>query len=332
MSLNRFASQEDVCDYSSNASRSSCRSDETVPPEAPAATILIVDDSPVDRRLASAFIARRTSLRPLVACDGREALEMIAKCVPAAVVTDLQMPGLDGLELVEAIRASYPGLPVILMTAHGSESIAVRALAAGAANYVPKKSLAADLADTVEAVLRASNVDLRRREVLRSVEVTCSTFRLQNDPELIAPLVAVLQEDLDGLGICDGNTRTRVGVALQEAISNAIYHGNLEVSSELRQEDERVFYAEADRRRRIAPFRDRTIHITTELDRESATFRIRDEGPGFDTAALDAPFDPESLMRVGGRGMTLIRAFMDEARHNAEGNEVTMVKRRKADE
>ncbi len=296
---------------------------------APSVTVLIVDDSPVDRRLAAAIVGRRPNLRPLTASTGAEALDLIERLRPAAVVTDLQMPGMNGLELVEAIGKGYPGLPVVLMTAYGSEDIAIRALRLGAANYVPKKALAHDLADTIDAVLALAAVDGSRRKLLSCLEATRASFRLGNDPELISPLIAMLQEDLDGMGLCDGNSRTRVGVALQECLSNALFHGNLEVSSDLRQEDERLFYAEAGNRRRLAPYRHRAIHVSADLGRDCATYRIRDEGPGFDTASLDAPFDPESLMRVGGRGMILIRSFMDEVRHNASGNEITMIKRRK---
>ena len=121
----------------------------------------------------------------------------------------------------------------------------------------------------------------------------------------------------------------RVGVALQEALANALYHGNLEVSSDLRQEDEREFYKLASLRRGLEPYRDRRIRIEARLHRGEATYIIEDEGPGFDTSALDRPIDPEDLMRIGGRGMLLIRTFMDEVHHNATGNQITMVKRGK---
>ncbi len=302
---------------------------ETSAPVATGAIVLIVADSPVDRRLASAIVARRSGLRPITAAGGEDALDMIARRAPSVVVTDLQMPGMNGLELVEEIRNHYPGLPVALMTAYGSEDIAIQALRAGAANYVPQKALDTEPVLTLDTVLTLAAFDGRRKRLLRCVETCRSSYRLDNDPELISPLIAVLQEDLSGLGICDNNSRTRVGVALQEALSNAMYHGNLEVSSDLRQEDERLFYAEADTRRRMAPYRNRVIHVTADLDREAATYRICDEGPGFDTAVLDAPFDPESLMRVGGRGMILIRSFMDEVKHNGRGNEITLIKRKK---
>ena len=76
--------------------------------------------------------------------------------------------------------------------------------------------------------------------------------------------------------------------------------------------------------------RHRRISIDADLNRDVVSYTIRDQGPGFNTAKLDEPFDPESLMRVGGRGMLLIRTFMDEVRHNETGNEIQMIKRRKA--
>ena len=75
------------------------------------------------------------------ATDGREALEVVGRIDVDLVVTDLRMPEIDGLELVKRLREEHPLVPVILMTARGSEQIAVKALAAGAASYVPKDQI-----------------------------------------------------------------------------------------------------------------------------------------------------------------------------------------------
>src|SRR6185503_14693176 len=90
------------------------------------------------------------------AANGVIALEEVRRDVPTVVLTDLQMPEMDGLELVKRLKQDFPGLPVILMTAHGSEEIAVEALRSGAASYIPKKNLDRDLARTLEAVLALS--------------------------------------------------------------------------------------------------------------------------------------------------------------------------------
>jgi CheY-like chemotaxis protein len=292
-----------------------------------ASIVLIVDDYLVDRRIAGGIVENISGLKAIYASDGREALEAIAREAPAAVLTDLQMPGMDGLALVQEIRERFPRLPVILMTAFGSEEVAIQALRAGATHYVPKKSLAKELSATLGQVLSLAAIDRHRQRVLGALEYRESRFSLENDPTLIMPLINLLQDDLGGMGVCDATARMRVGVALQEALANALYHGNLEVSSDLRQDDEREFFKLAKLRRDLEPYRDRRIHVEAKLDRGEATYLIEDEGPGFDTSTLDRPIDPEDLMRIGGRGMLLIRTFMDEVSHNKTGNKITLVKR-----
>src|SRR6476661_5975259 len=102
------------------------------------ATILVVDATAVDRFLAGSLLEEVPGWHAVYAGDGREALAYLKNAVPHLVLTDLQMPEVNGLELVEAIRHDYPFVPVILMTAHGSEEIAATALQKGAASYVPK--------------------------------------------------------------------------------------------------------------------------------------------------------------------------------------------------
>ena len=63
-----------------------------------------------------------------------------------------------------------------------------------------------------------------------------------------------------------------------------------------------------------------------KLTPELARFEIRDEGPGFDPASIPNPTDPEYLERPSGRGMLLMRSFMDELTYNEAGNHVTLVK------
>src|SRR5262245_15829558 len=101
--------------------------------------VLIVDDTPDERLIAGAIVERQLGWKIAEADHGRQALGLLEKGGVDVVVTDLQMPELDGLELVDAIRSRFPNVPVILMTAYGSEQIAIQALQRGAASYVPKK-------------------------------------------------------------------------------------------------------------------------------------------------------------------------------------------------
>src|SRR6202051_1513093 len=70
---------------------------------------------------------------------GGEAVDALKESLPDVVLTDLDMPVMNGLELVEAVRRDNPAVPVVLMTALGSEEIAVQALQKGAASYIPKR-------------------------------------------------------------------------------------------------------------------------------------------------------------------------------------------------
>jgi CheY-like chemotaxis protein len=258
--------------------------------------------------------------------SGHEGLEVIERERPAVILTDLIMPDMEGLELIQQVRARHPQISVILVTAYGSEEVAMQALRAGAANYIPKKRLARDLVPTIRQVLSIATMTRERRRILRCMVRRESAFILENDPELVLPLLKLLHEEIEGLTICDQCGQLQVGVALQEALYNALFHGNLEVSSDLRQEDERLFEAVAEERRGQEPYCLRRIQVQVQLDRDRARFVVTDEGPGFDTAIFNRSVQPEDLNKIGGRGLLLIRTFMDQVSFNESGNQITMVK------
>ncbi|MBI1346715.1 response regulator [bacterium] len=293
-------------------------------------SVLVVDDSLVDRRLAGGLLRGREGWTIHFAQDGREALEEIELHLPDLVVTDLNMPELDGLELVKMIRQNYPLVPVILMTAQGSEQIAVQALRTGASSYVPKQCLSADLCDTVEQVLSISKADRAQARLMRRLKQQHVKFELENDHELVSTMVQYLQDAALGMGMCDESDRVRMGVALQEALVNACFHGNLEVSSRLREGDHHAYYDLARERASMEPYAQRRIYVSADLSTEQAVYTIRDEGPGFDWSKLPDPTDPANLEKPSGRGLLLMQTFMDVVEFNETGNQVTMIKRRKA--
>jgi hypothetical protein len=114
---------------------------------------------------------------------------------------------------------------------------------------------------------------------------------------------------------------------LREALINAIYHGNLEVDTLLRAQDEKAHQELVEERRLQEPYAGRRVHVVAKESRSEAVYIIRDEGRGFDPATLPDPANPENLERVKGRGLLLIQTFMDEVTHNRDGSEITMVRR-----
>ena len=289
-------------------------------------TLLIVDDEPVDRELARRCVASIRGLEVLEAGDGKSGLAMIAEHTPDVVLTDLRMPVLDGLALVRQVTEQFPLVSVILMTSRGSELIATEALTAGAASYVPKVDLAELLTDTVEKVLMVAAARRERAHVLAFLDCSESRFELPNDPTLIAPLVAYLQDDLERLGFADDHVRSQMGTALLEALSNAMIHGNLEVQSDQRTEDSSPYRQQIEKRRQAEPWSSRRVYCRAEQSADRVVYTIRDEGPGFDFTQLPDPTRPETMLKAQGRGLFLIHSFMDEVQHNDVGNQITLTK------
>jgi CheY-like chemotaxis protein/anti-sigma regulatory factor (Ser/Thr protein kinase) len=288
--------------------------------------LLVVDDSAVDRRYIGDLLGRDSDICVEYAAQGVEALARIQQARHDLVVTDLVMPEMNGLELVTVLRERHPRVPVILMTSRGSEEVAVQALQRGAASYVPKRALGRQLLETIHRVWAVSGRERGHWRLMgRMTENNCA-FVLENDAELILPLVAYLQDSLGQLGLCDEADRTRVGVALEEALANALHHGNLEIGSELRGRDDPAYYALVADRRARSPYRDRRIHIEATLTTHKAIFIVRDEGSGFDPSQLPDPTDPANLEKASGRGILLMRTFMDEVAFNDQGNAVTLTK------
>jgi anti-sigma regulatory factor (Ser/Thr protein kinase) len=213
------------------------------------------------------------------------------------------------------------------MTAVGSEEIAVEALRKGAASYIPKRNLTECLVPTLEDVLAVARAERNELQMLNCLTQTEFHFTLENDGALVAPLIGHLEPHLARLHGSDRTERLRIGMALREAVLNAIEHGNLEVSSDLRQDDEHLFRDQVEQRRRQSPYRERRVHVQARIGRDEARFVVADQGPGFNPAALPDPNDPANLERIGGRGLLLICTFMDHVEHNAAGNQITLVKR-----
>jgi CheY-like chemotaxis protein len=290
--------------------------------------ILVVDDSPTERRrVGSIFEKAFKSVSVSYAENGKIAFDSLQVTLPDLIVTDLQMPEMDGLGLVEKITEAGIGVPVVLMTSFGNEEIALQALNAGAASYVPKAVLGKHLITTVENVIELSQVKKNRQRVLQTLTSVQSRFVLENDITYIPPMISYLQEQMATMRLFNESNLVRIGMALCEALTNAIHHGNLELDSEWRQESEAKYYQIAEQRRHSEPYSSRRVRMVVSLSEQEAKFVIDDEGPGFAVEDVLDPTEEVNMERMGGRGLLMIRIFMDEVQHNASGNSITMIKK-----
>ena len=118
-----------------------------------AGRVLVVDDEP-DMVENCARILRRAGYQCLTSCDPREALALVESDEPDLLITDLKMPGMDGMELLRRAREVDPALPVILITAFATIESAVAAIKDGAFDYLPKNFSVDQLRVAVERGLR----------------------------------------------------------------------------------------------------------------------------------------------------------------------------------
>ncbi|MCP4082203.1 MAG: response regulator [Planctomycetaceae bacterium] len=287
------------------------------------AIVLVVDDTAVDRRLAGGLLEKSDNLEVVYANNGGEALDSIRQNAPDLVLTDLQMPDIDGLQLVTTITEEYPDIPVVLMTAHGSENAAAQALANGASCYVPKTELADELMPTVSQILSTADSDQRYKKLISCSTQSCFEFELPNDPDLIDPLIDLVQQVIASMDLFDWASRVRLGVALEHALGNAIYRGNLEIG---RNSTDILDPQLVQERSRAEPYRDRHVFVSAQITREKAEFVIRDQGPGFDVSQVPDESDPDSFREGAGRGLVLIKAFMDSVHFNDKGNQISFTK------
>lgn len=120
---------------------------------APAATLLVADDEPMILELLAASL-EHAGFEVITASDGTAALAAARSGRPDALVLDIMMPGLDGLELVRRLRSDGDDTPVLFLTARDSTPDTVRGLAVGADDYVTKPFKLEEVIARVHALLR----------------------------------------------------------------------------------------------------------------------------------------------------------------------------------
>ena len=244
------------------------------------------------------------------------------------ILIDLGNPQVEGVGLVESLHGLLPHTPIVLMTAPYGVSVALEAVRKGAVNHFPRDLLDSEPAAVLETLRAAARDHHQRRQAAARLDHLSLQFALANDRKQVPAVVHRVAEACLEAGLCDRAAATRVGVALEECLLNAIVHGNLEVSSALRQEDESAYDRQIEERRARRPYAERRVTLTARISRTEGVFVVEDEGPGFDVSKLPDPTDPEHLFRLGGRGILLMRSFMTAVQFGDRGNRVTLVKRR----
>jgi DNA-binding NarL/FixJ family response regulator len=121
--------------------------------DANAIRILVVDDHPIVREGVDALVRRQRDMRIVAqATNGREAIQQFRAQRPDVTLMDLQMPEMNGLDALMALRGEFPEARIIVLTTYAGDTQVLRAIKAGARAYLLKNALHKELLDTIRAV------------------------------------------------------------------------------------------------------------------------------------------------------------------------------------
>lgn len=164
------------------------------------------------------------------------------------------------------------------------------------------------------------------------VEAEHVQFRFPTRPDWIEPAVEFLRQRAVLCGACDETRAGRIMMGLHEAVSNAIVHGNLEISSELKEQGDSAFAQELARRCADERYADRSVLVQIDYDGNECRWTITDEGNGFDVEQVlqRDPTSGEEILLSSGRGLLLMRAFFDEVRYELGGRRLILSLRKES--
>jgi len=187
--------------------------------------ILVVDDKEMMRDSVAATLARR-SYAVTTANDGPSAVRKFQQKPFDAIVTDLQMPGMTGIELIDAVRAVDDQIPIIVMTAYGTIETAVDAMRRGAFDYITKPFSGDVLDVTVERALEHGSLR-RENEVLRTAATTTQSSILSANQAMIGagPSMSRLRDHIQRVADSHGTVLVHGESGAGKEIAARTIHG-----------------------------------------------------------------------------------------------------------
>ena len=147
--------------------------------------VLVVDDAREIRDFLAEYVLEPGGFEVLTASDGLEGLQLAFSERPDLLIIDFQMPNMSGLELLRRLRLRHVEIPSILITAHGSEQVAIKALRLGVRDYVIKPFVVEEMQEAIERALRESRLSMEREQLIGQLKTGNNRLK-QNAQELNA--------------------------------------------------------------------------------------------------------------------------------------------------
>jgi YesN/AraC family two-component response regulator len=288
--------------------------------------ILIVEDDYASREFLSSLI-KLEGFEVQTAVNGEDGLEKHAEYKPDLIISDIQMPKMDGLEMLSRLRKEKFDTLFIITTAFGSEDYAIEALRLGANNYlkkpIDKRSLMGLVKKYQSIIEHRLKIKKAEGKILeKNLKILFDT-NIQHVSEIVGQLISEINFSFND------SDRTNIELGLDELITNAIEHGNLGITFEEKVEaSETNSMAELYQKRMNDPvFGQRKILVEyAQLD-GYCQWIITDEGQGFDWQSIPDPTQGAQLMELSGRGIFITNFLFDELEYMGKGNQVRVKKK-----
>jgi len=261
----------------------------------------------------------------LSAKNGEEALHLYKNNEIDVIISDIQMPKLSGLELLEEIRKERTDVIVIMTTAYGSEEFAIRALQLGANNYLKKPINIEQLLQLLlkyKKVLAYPKNDFKSYGKIKSKNLK---IEFENKFEVISEMVQKLMYEI--VAEFDETEKINIELGLLELMTNAVEHGNLEINYFQKQNalNDNTLELLYNERINTPKYQNRKINIDFTFDESACEWIIKDDGNGFDYTMLPDP-TKENLLELSGRGIFISKFLFDEVEYIGCGNTVRVKK------
>ena len=298
-----------------------------------AQSILVVDDEELIINLLADYFSD-LGYRVTAVKDAEKAIEELNNGHNfSLVLTDINLPGKSGLDLLKIVKETKEDLPVVLLTGMKTLDTAISALKSGAQDYVTKPFDLATIRKVVEKVLRLRNRSIRKVRIYEKLQQLKLSFQFKTvelDPDAVSKELAGF---LYKMKFAPEEEIKQYELVFTETLINGIEHGNLELPSSLKSNDflQMAEFEELKENRLQDPqYANRKISIIFECNSDLFSFTVRDEGPGFDwkkyiNTTHKIVNDNEKSY---GRGFMIIQHLIDEVYFNETGNTITLIKQR----
>ncbi|MFZ2955723.1 MAG: response regulator [Candidatus Ozemobacteraceae bacterium] len=289
--------------------------------------ILIVED---DESFCdfTVSILRQAGYETQSAPDGAKGLKLFKEFQPDVVLSDIDMPVMDGLEMLEKIRKIDSNSLFIIISTLDTPKYTLQALRLKANDYLVKPVMGKDLLALLHKYSGILENRTKDREVLGMIYKRTLGMKMASCLPLVGKVVDRLMLETDHL--ISPPDRLGVHLGLVEMLINAIEHGNLEITNEEKSQALDGPHSQWDelvnRRFQVPGHADRLVDIEFNMTKDRCEWLITDQGPGFDWKNIPDPKDPANLPASHGRGILLTTLQFSEVTYLGKGNQVRLVK------